>query len=151
MGIHSSFIKGVAVLVTVTVVVGAGLASAAGAQDASSITPQDSAARKDLMTILAMQPAIEPGTDRQVVPLFTGPRRTLVQITLRNEATLAAHKAPVPITIHCVAGSGTLTLPGQGPAVPLKPGVLVTIEPGVVHEIVASPSVSILLTQFTDR
>lgn len=147
---HSSFIKGVAVLATVTVVVGLGLASAA-AQDASSITTQGTAAKKDPMTILELQTAIEPGTDRQVVPLFTGPRRTLVQITLRNGATLAAHKAPVPITIHCVAGSGTLTLPGQGPAVPLKPGVLVTIEPGVVHEIVASPSVSILLTQFTDK
>lgn len=147
---HSSFIKGVAVLATVTVVVGTGLASA-GAQDAASITTQDTAARKDPMTILDLQTAIEPGTDRQVVPLFTGPRRTLVQITLRNGATLAAHNAPVPITIHCVAGSGTLTLPGQGRAVPLKPGVLVTIEPGVVHEIVASPSVSILLTQFTDR
>ena len=102
------------------------------------------------MTILALQTAIAPGTDRQVVPLFTGPRRTLVQIPLRNEATLAAHKAPVPITIHCVAGGGTLTVSDQ-PAVPLKPGVLVTIEPGVVHEIVASPSVSILLTQFTDK
>jgi quercetin dioxygenase-like cupin family protein len=135
MGIYSSFMTGVAVLVTVTV--GAGLVSAARAQDP--------------MTILALQTAIEPGTDRQVVPLFTGPRRTLVQITLRNGATLAAHKAPVPITIHCVAGSGTLTLPGGGPAVPLKPGVLVTLEPGVVHEIVAAPSVSILLTQFTDQ
>lgn len=147
MGIHSSFIKGVAILVTV----GAGLASAAGAQDASSISKQDPAATKAPMTIVALQTGIEPGTDRQVVPLFTGPGRTLIQITLRNGATLAAHKAPVPITIHCIAGSGTLTLPGQGPAVPLKPGVLVTIEPGVVHEIVASPSVSILLTQFTDR
>lgn len=149
MGIHSSFIKGVAV--GVTVAVGACLAPAAGAQDRSSITTPDAAARQNPMTILALQTAIEPGTDKQVVPLFTGPGRTLVQITLRNGATLAAHKAPVPITIHCVAGSGTLTLPGQGPAVSLKPGVLVTIEPGVVHEIVASPSVSILLTQFTDR
>jgi len=149
MGIHSSFIRGVAVWVTVAV--GAGLASAAGAQDPSSLTKQDPAATKNPMTIVALQTGIEPGTDRQVVPLFTGPGRTLVQITLRNGATLAAHKAPVPITIHCIAGSGTLTLPGQGPAVPLKPGVLVTIEPGVMHEIVASPSVSILLTQFTDR
>ncbi len=148
MGVHSSFIKGVAVVVTVAV--GACLASAAGAQDRSSTTP-DAAARQNPMTILALQTAIEPGMDRQVVPLFTGPGRTLIQITLRNGATLAAHNAAVPITIHCVAGSGTLTLPGQGPAVPLKPGVLVTIEPGVVHEIVAAPSVSILLTQFTDR
>jgi quercetin dioxygenase-like cupin family protein len=103
------------------------------------------------MTVLALQSALEPGPDKQVVSLFTGPRRTLVQITLRNGATLAAHKAPVPITIHCVAGSGTLTLKDEGTAVPLKPGVLVTLEPGVVHEIVAAPSVSVLLTQFTDK
>lgn len=102
------------------------------------------------MTVLALQSSIEPGADKQVVPLFTGPRRTLVQITLRNGATLAAHKAAVPITIHCVAGSGTLTVADQGPVV-LTPGVLVTVEPGVVHEIVAAPAVSVLLTQFTDR
>jgi quercetin dioxygenase-like cupin family protein len=149
MGIHSSFIKGVAVFVSVAA--GACLASAAGAQGRPSITTPDAAASKAPMTILALRTAIEPGTDKQVVPLFTGPGRTVVQITPRNGGTLAAHKAPVPITIHCVAGSGTLTLPGQGPAVSLKPGVLVTIEPGVVHEIVAAPSVSILLTQFTDR
>ena len=105
------------------------------------------------MTVLALQSALEPGPDKQVVSLFTGTRRTLVQITLRNGTTLAAHKAPVPITIHCVAGSGTLTVsgPGAGAPVPLEPGVLVTLEPGVVHEIVAAPSVSILLTQFTDK
>lgn len=104
------------------------------------------------MTVLALQ-TLEPGPDKQVVSLFTGPRRTLVQITLRNGATLTAHKAAVPITIHCVAGSGTLTVsdPQAGAAVPLKPGVLVTLEPGVVHEIVATPSVSVLLTQFTDH
>ena len=102
------------------------------------------------MTVLALQSSIEPGVDKQVVPLFTGPRRTLVQITLRNGATLAAHKAPVPITIHCVAGSGTLTASDSETPLPLRPGVLVTLEPGVVHEIVAAPSVSVLLTQFTN-
>lgn len=146
---NSSFIIAVAFLVTI--VAGAGLAPAARAQDAARITPQDTAAGANPMTILDLQTAIGPGTDRQVVPLFSGSRRTLVQITLRNGATLAAHKAAVPITIHCVAGGGTLTLPGQGAVLSLKPGVLVTLEPGVVHEIVAAPSVSILLTQFTDQ
>ena len=103
------------------------------------------------MKVLALQSSIEPGADKQVVSLFTGPRRTLVQITLRNGTTLAAHKAPVPITIQCVVGSGALALKDEGTSLSLTPGVLVTLEPGVVHEIVASPSVSILLTQFTDR
>jgi quercetin dioxygenase-like cupin family protein len=149
MGSHSSSIKGV--VVSVAVMLGVSLAPAAGAQDPASITTTNAAVRKNPMTILPLQTDIEPGTDKEVVSLFTGPRRTLVQITLRNGAKLEAHKAAVPITIHCVAGSGTLTVSGQGPAVPLKPGVLVTLEPGVVHEIVAAPSVSILLTQFTER
>jgi quercetin dioxygenase-like cupin family protein len=148
MGIRASFITAVAI--SVTVGLGAYVVSAASAHDQSSITP-DTAARGNPMTVLALQTAIEPGADKQVVSLFTGPRRTLVQITLRNGATLEAHKAGVPITIQCIAGSGTLTVSDPASAVPLKPGVLVTLEPGVVHEIVAAPSVSVLLTQFTDR
>jgi quercetin dioxygenase-like cupin family protein len=149
MGIRASVITGL--VVSVTVVLGAYVASAAGAHDQSTITTPDSAGRRNAMDVLALQSTIEPGADEQVVPLFTGPRRALVQITLRNGATLEAHKAAVPITIHCVAGSGTLTVSGPAAAVPLKPGVLVTLEPDVVHEVVAAPSVSILLTRFTDR
>lgn len=148
MGMRLSFISGVAVCVTV--VLGSPVVSAVGAPARSSLPTPDAAAQGSPMTVLALQ-TLEPGPDKQVVPLFTGPRRTLVQITLRNGTTLAAHKAAVPITIHCVAGTGTLTLKDEGAAVPLKPGVLVTLEPGVVHEIVAAPSVSVLLTQFTDQ
>jgi quercetin dioxygenase-like cupin family protein len=149
MGIRSSFITGVAV--SLMVALGAYAVSAASAHDQSSIPTPDAAARRNPMTVLALQSVLGPGADKEVVSLFTGPRRTLVQITLRNGATLAAHKAAVPITIHCVAGSGTLTVSDPRAAVPLKPGVLVTLEPDVAHEIVAAPSVSVLLTQFTDR
>lgn len=149
MGMQSSFIKGG--VVSVAVVLGAGLTAADGSQGPSNVTTQDAVTRKDSMTVIPLLTDIASGPDRQVVSLFTGPGRKLVQITLRNGATLAAHTAPVPITIQCVAGSGTLTVSDQEAAVPLKPGVLVTIEPGVVHEIVAAPSVSILLTQFTER
>lgn len=149
MGMRASFIRGVAVYVTVAL--GSYAVSAAGVHDQSSIPAPEAAVRRNPMTVLTLQSVLEPGADKQVVSLFTGPRRTLVQITLRNGATLAAHKAAVPITIQCVAGSGTLTVSDHGEAVPLKPGVLVTLEPGVVHEIVAAPSVSVLLTQFTDK
>ncbi|HQX80411.1 MAG TPA: hypothetical protein PKW63_01580 [Vicinamibacterales bacterium] len=148
MGSHS-FITGVAV--SVAVVLGAGLTSAADSHAPASLTTQDVAIRKDPMTVIPLLIDIAPGPDKQVVSLFTGPGRKLVQITLRNGGTLAAHNAPVPITIQCVAGSGTLTVSGQGQPVPLTPGVLVTIEPGVVHEIVGTPAVSVLLTQFTER
>ena len=80
MGIRSSCIKGVAV--SVAVVFGVSLASAAGAKDPSSIITPTAAARQDAMTALPLQTAIEPGPDKQVVSLFTGPGRKLVQITL---------------------------------------------------------------------
>ncbi len=102
------------------------------------------------MRILALQTIIGPGKDKQIEQLFAGPRRKLVQITLRNNAVLDAHKAAVPITIQCVAGRGTLTAGGASQTVELTPGVLVTLEPNLVHEIAAQPDVSILLTQFTE-
>lgn len=101
------------------------------------------------MTILPLQTTIAAGKDKQVEPLFDGPRRKLTQITLRNSAVLDSHKAAMPITIQCVAGHGTLQAGEM--SVELLPGVLVTIEPNVMHEIRALPAVSILLTRFLDQ
>jgi quercetin dioxygenase-like cupin family protein len=98
------------------------------------------------MQSLAVQTAIEAGNDKQVDQLFTGPRRKIIQITLRNNSILAAHQAPVPITIQCIAGRGTLK---SETVLDLNPGVLVTLEPNEVHEVQAAPDLSILLTQFT--
>lgn len=119
--------------------------------DGAVAAAQEAAAGKGPMTQLTLKTTIDAGPDKQVEPLFTGPGRRLVQITLRNKAVLDAHKAPMPITIHCVAGSGTLTVTGQNGPLTLTPGTLVTIEPDVVHEIVATPAVSVLLTQFPGR
>ena len=102
------------------------------------------------MQILPLQTTIGTGKDKQIEVLFSGPQRKLVQITLRENAVLAAHKAAVPITIQCIAGSGTLTVE-TADKVMLQSGVLVTIEPNVIHEITAQPAVSILLTQFIDK
>lgn len=94
MGFRWSFIRGVAI--SVTVALGAYVVSAAGAHDQSSITTPDAGAGRNPMTVLALRSSIEPGADKQVVSLFTGPRRALVQITLRNGATLEPHKAAWP-------------------------------------------------------
>jgi len=101
------------------------------------------------MKQLPLRTAIGEGKDRQVDLLFEGPRRKLIQITLRNGAILARHSAPVPITIQWIAGAGTLFVGEAREAVALQPGAFVTIESGVVHEIKPTPAVSILLTQFT--
>ncbi|MCC6536007.1 MAG: hypothetical protein IT162_00550 [Bryobacterales bacterium] len=101
------------------------------------------------MKQLPLQTTIGDGKERQVDLLFEGPRRKLIQITLRNNAVLARHSVPLPITIQCVAGAGTLFAGEPRESVTLTPGVLVTIEPSIVHEIQSSPAVSFLLTQFT--
>ena len=102
------------------------------------------------MQALALQTTIGSGKGKQIEQLFSGPRRKIIQITLRNGAVLDPHKAAVPITIQCVAGTGTLKAGDVGESIELKPGILVTIEPNIVHEIKGSPAVSILVSQFTD-
>ncbi len=97
---------------------------------------------------LPLQTSIGEGKDRQVELLFESMRRKLIQITLRNGAVLARHSAPVPITIQCIAGAGNLYIGEAREVVELVPATLVTIEPGIVHEILAQPTVSILLTLF---
>ena len=100
-----------------------------------------------MMTILPLKTVLEPGPDKQVDSLFNGPRRRIVQITLRNGAKLERHVASVPITIQCLSGSGIFGIEGRES--PLTPGVFVTLEANVPHEVTAEPAVSILLTQFT--
>ena len=103
------------------------------------------------MKVLPLRTSVGAGKDKEVEQLYEGPGRKLVQITLRNSATLETHKAAVPITIQCVAGSGILRAADASEPIELKPGVLVTIEANVLHEIKADPDVSILLTQFTGK
>lgn len=103
------------------------------------------------MKVLALRTSVGAGKDKAVEPLFEGPGRKLVQITLRNKSVLEAHKAAVPITIQCIAGRGSLKVNDAAKPTELRPGVLVTIEANVLHEIKADPEVSILLTQFTGK
>ena len=103
------------------------------------------------MQKLNLQTKVGDGKDKEVTPLFDGDRRKIVQITLRNKAILDAHKAAEPITIQCVAGKGLLIVGEEKEEVELKEGVLVTIEPNVVHEIRALSKVSVLLTKFKEK
>lgn len=103
------------------------------------------------VTVLDMQKKIGEGKNRQVEVLFEGPRRKIVQITLRNHAILESHKVPEPITIQCIAGKGTMYVGEGRTSVELERGTLVTIEPDIVHEIQAQPAVSVLLSKFHEK
>jgi hypothetical protein len=63
---------------------------------------------------------------------------------------LAAHEAAEPIMIQCIAGKGVICVGEKGETIELRPGVLLTLEPNVTHEVEALPAGSIPLTRFTE-
>lgn len=105
----------------------------------------------DPMRVIKLRTDIGAGQNKQVEVLFEGPRRKLVQITLRKEAILESHTAPEPITIQCLSGKGLLIVGDKKESVQLEPGVLVTMESNIVHEIKSQPEVSVLLARFTEK
>jgi quercetin dioxygenase-like cupin family protein len=100
------------------------------------------------MKQLNLKTEIGEGQQTEVTALFDGPRRKLIQVTLRDGGILKAHKAAEPITVMCVTGKGSFVEIGSGEEICLSPGVLLTVEAEVMHEVRAEPAVSILLTKF---
>ena len=102
------------------------------------------------MEKLNLQTEIGQGKDTEVNLLFDGARRKIMQITLRRNAVLKVHQAAEPITIQCVVGAGDLLDVTTKEIYKLSPGVLITVEPEIIHEVRALPDVSILLTKFKE-
>ncbi len=100
------------------------------------------------MKKLNLQTEIEAGKDIESHVLFDGAQRKIMQITLRRNQIMKAHKAAEPITIQCVAGRGELLDVSNNETHELLPGVLITVEPEIIHEVRALPEVSILLSKF---
>jgi quercetin dioxygenase-like cupin family protein len=88
---------------------------------------------------------------KEVKEIFKGERRHLIEITLRGNEILAKHKAAEPITVLCLAGSGTFRAGGELEDVEkLEAGTLLTVEAGIEHEVVAEPELRLLITKFRD-
>ena len=119
-----------AVLVTIVLSLFVGLASHA----------------EETMNSVAMTTAIGEGSDQELTKLYENQWTKLVQITLRNGKTLAAHKAAEPVTIQCVSGQGVLVVGDE--RIELKQGVVVVLEPNVGHAVESKPAVSVLVTRF---
>ena len=114
---------------------------------------QSNAQTKDDYKVLEIQTEIGEGKDKETKVLFEGERRKIAQLTLRNEMSLKSHSAEEPITVQCVAGSGELII-GEGEnskLIKLQPGVFITIEANVLHDVIGKPSVSIVLIRFLEE
>ncbi|MEO7673899.1 MAG: hypothetical protein ABIU09_07460 [Pyrinomonadaceae bacterium] len=89
------------------------------------------------------------GKDKEVNEVFNGPFRKLVEVRLQNGATLPKHKANEPITVFCLSGNGLFTAGADlEESYNLRPGTMITLEGGVEHEVVADPSLHLIVTKF---
>lgn len=83
---------------------------------------------------------------KEINTLLADDHRKLVSIRLREGGVMAAHKAIWPITIHCVEGTGELVVGEQ--TIALSRGVIVPLDPHVMHEVAGKPDVALLVTMF---
>ena len=86
---------------------------------------------------------------KHITTLLADDHRKLVSIKLQKGAILAAHKAICPITIHCVEGEGELVVSDQ--TIPLTRGVIVPLDPHVMHEVKGKPDLALLVTMFRSK
>ncbi len=88
---------------------------------------------------------------KDVKKVFDGTRRQIISVVLRGGEMLSKHKVVEPITVFCLAGSGTFRA-GKDleEEQKLVAGTLLTLEGGIEHEVVAEPEIHILLTKFKD-
>ena len=69
---------------------------------------------------------------KEVAEIFNGSRRRMVEVQLTGGTVLSEHHAAEPITVQCLAGSGTFRAGGSlEVSQKLVPGTLITLEAGV--------------------
>ena len=87
--------------------------------------------------------------DKDVKELFNGPFRKVIEVRLQNNSVLPRHKADVPITVFCLSGKGIFSAGSDlEDSLELRAGTLITLEAGVEHEVIADPSIHIIVTKF---
>lgn len=84
------------------------------------------------------------GSGRHATTLIKDAGLRVVLIALRSGARLEEHHAPGRITIHAL--DGALTIRAADQAVELGPGELLTLGPGIPHDVEARLDSAILLT-----
>lgn len=107
---------------------------------------------EDPYSVLEVKTEIDEGKDQEVKILFEGERRKIVRLILRNNKRLGFHKVEEPILIQHISGSGEVIIQTEDveEIIELSPGKTLTIEAGVLHDVIAKPVISILLIRFPD-
>ncbi len=88
---------------------------------------------------------IEDGKPVSKKMLDKGERRIIAEVTLRDGKALGVHTEDTPFMVYGIAGEGILVLGDNEKSIPITPGVLVTVETGVAHDVIAKQNLSILV------
>lgn len=95
--------------------------------------------------IINYSKTIEDGQPLSKKMLDKGERRIIAEVTLRDGKALGVHTEETPFMVYGIAGEGVLVLGDNEKSIPITPGVLVTVETGVAHDVIAKPNLSILV------
>lgn len=82
--------------------------------------------------------------DRNASTLFKGEGLRLVLVAMRDNTRIPSHRAACPLSLHVVEGSVRFNADVQ--SVTLKPGQVMTLGPGIRHDIEALETSAFLLT-----
>jgi quercetin dioxygenase-like cupin family protein len=75
--------------------------------------------------------------------------REFIEISIDTGAVLAGHRADVPIAIVGIRGEGTFSAGEDlSESITLAPGVLITLDENVLHQVEAGQDLSFLLIKF---
>lgn len=89
--------------------------------------------------------------DKEVREIYNGAKRRMIEVKLREHSVLTKHKTPEPISVLCLSGKGIFTAGANlEEKLDLSAGVLLTLEGGIEHEVIAEPEIHLLVTKFKD-
>jgi len=106
---------------------------------------------KDDYKVLNYSTSIEGGKPLEKDLLFKSGKNIIANVTLRDGKALGVHTEKNAFWVIATAGKGKLVLGDNEEMIELKPGVMVTVKPGIPHDVVAKPNLSILVVKFLDH
>ncbi len=94
--------------------------------------------------------SIENGQELEKNILLKNENNIIAQVTMRNGKSLGMHSEAGAFWVFATGGSGKLIFENDR-IVKLAPGKLITVKPGVPHDVIADPEVSIMIIKFINE
>ncbi len=101
-------------------------------------------------TVYDYSTTIEEGKELEKNILLKDEENIIAQITLRDGKSLGMHSEAGAFWVFATAGSGDLIFENDR-IVKLEPGKIVTVKPGIPHDVIAKSEVSIIVIKFLDE